>query len=242
MNTIKTIVTLAILGGGLTGRGQSTFQDLDFEAATPGTPVYGPIGPYYQPVNLALPGWTVYMGTTQQTEVTQNAYSLGEGAVDIFGPKYQSAGAQGTFQPGIINGNYTVFLQAGTPTGLGDAIIEQNGTIAAKEQTLIWKQWDWLTPAQNPTASVLTVSFSGNVLTPVVLGSGANYTLYGANIAPYAGQTGELEFDASDTGLSWIELDDISFSNTSVVPEPSTLALTGFGGLIFALHRRFQKQ
>jgi hypothetical protein len=60
--------------------------------------------------------------------------------------------------------------------------------------------------------------------------------VYGANIAPYAGQTGQLEFTA--TFYNWVELDDISFSTTAI-PEPSPLALTGVGGLLFALYRRF---
>ena len=34
-------------------------------------------------------------------------------------------------------------------------------------------------------------------------------------------------------------LDDISFSPTSVIPEPEPLALMSIGGLLFALYRRF---
>ncbi len=88
------------------------------------------------------------------------------------------------------------------------------------------------------------MSFDGNTLSPVVLSSGQTaagqpYTVYGVNIALYAGQTGQLEFTAgfNNSGPSWTELDDIMFSPTTV-PEPSPLALTGIGGLLFALYRR----
>jgi len=84
-----------------------------------------------------------------------------------------------------------------------------------------------------------TVSFDGVNLSPVTLGTGPNYSiLYGANIAPYAGQTGTLAFTAVVPSLStsWIGLDDITFSAT---PEPSPLVLTGIGGVLFAIYRRF---
>ncbi len=89
----------------------------------------------------------------------------------------------------------------------------------------------------------LTVTFNGNVLSPVVLSSGVSadgvpYNLYGASISAWAGQTGIMEFTADQVDENYVVLDDISFS-TQVVPEPSPLALTGVGALAFALYRRF---
>jgi hypothetical protein len=43
----------------------------------------------------------------------------------------------------------------------------------------------------------------------------------------------------SGTPPSELILDDISFSSTSAIPESSPLALTGLGGLLIALYRRF---
>jgi hypothetical protein len=40
---------------------------------------------------------------------------------------------------------------------------------------------------------------------------------------------------------SLLELDDITFS-PGAVPEPSALALTGIGGLLFALYRRIKQR
>jgi len=68
--------------------------------------------------------------------------------------------------------------------------------------------------------------------------SGQPYDVFGVNIAPYAGQTGQLQFTALDNNPPGnIELDDITFP-TQPIPEPSPLALTGVGALLFALYRR----
>ncbi len=235
MKTIKLIIlSIGVAFTALSAHAQS-FTNLNFESATPSTPILGPVGPFYQPVGLALPGWTAYMGTTPQSEILQNDYTLGSGSVDIFGPDYTAAGPQGSFDPGIIDGNFTVFLQAGAPSpGLGNASIEQYGTVPMAIQSLEFKAWDWL-----PSTSILAVSFKGNILSPVVIGSGSNYTLYGANISGFAGQSGQLEFSAvwNLSGPSYTELDDIAFSTNSVAPEPSIVALTAIGGLFFGTRK-----
>jgi hypothetical protein len=210
------------------------FQDLDFESATL-SPSQGSV---YVSAASALPGWSAYLGTTLQTQVYQNGYTTGAPSIDIFGPNYASTGSESQFDPGIIDGNYTVFLQSGFVEGtLGaNASIEQNGTIPPGTVSLQFRAWVFASPT-----SILSVSFNGNSLSPVVIGSGPNYILYSANISSYAGQTGELEFTSvfNSQGPSWNELDDITFSTTAVVPEPSPLALTGIGGLLLALCRRF---
>jgi hypothetical protein len=67
--------------------------------------------------------------------------------------------------------------------------------------------------------------------------------VYGVNIAPYAGETGQLEFTEVDSGSNPSALlDDISFSTSAVSPEPSPFILTGIGGLIFALRRNLRRQ
>jgi hypothetical protein len=69
-----------------------------------------------------------------------------------------------------------------------------------------------------------------------MIGSGANYNIYGANIASHAGETGELLFTASgpNAGL----LDSIQFSSSSV-PEPSEFVLTALGTFLLGLfHKR----
>jgi hypothetical protein len=223
----SSVVLLAVLSA----HAQTAFTNLNFESAT----VAPSEGDNYVPIAAALPGWNAYLGTTLQTEAYQNGYLGGSASINIFGPNYSSAGPQGPpFAPGIIDGNYTVFLQSGElGSELVNASIEQNGTIPAGTQSLEFKAWDWY-----PPAAIMAVSFNGNTLSPMAIGSGPNYTLYGANVSSFANQTGELEFAAVFTpaGPSWIEFDDISFS-TSAVPEPNLAALSAMGGLLFGARK-----
>jgi hypothetical protein len=231
-----TFLLASVVFSGLT---QTNFQNLNFESANlASTP-----RPYPNlvPIASALHGWNAYVGAVQQTQVQQDAYGTGGASVDVFGPSYSAAGPtfSGGFQPGVIDGKYSVLLQAGL---LNDGItpenvsIEQAGTVPQGAESLQFKAWQ---TAQTP----FTVAFDGNTLSPVVLGSGANYTLYGVNIAPYAGQTGPLEFtsDFVTPGAPWLGLDDISFS-TSSVPEPSPAVLASIGGLLFALLQRIVRR
>jgi hypothetical protein len=223
--SIALAVSLCLVGS---TQAKGTFQNLNFELAMPSTPIEGPLGPFYQPVALALPFWTAYLGTNQQSLILQNSITTGAGSIDIFGPSDANTAVD------IISGNYSVMLQAGAPFPTdGNASIEQNGTIPANALSIEWKAWD-----NTPATALLTVSFGGNSLSPVVLGSGANYMLYGADVSAFAGQTGELEFTSvfNQNGPSWIELDDITLS-TSAVPEPGTLSLLVMGGLTLAVRR-----
>jgi hypothetical protein len=226
------VVLSAALFAILSAQAQGTFQNLDFEGATPGPPITGPIGGAdYQPVGLALPGWSASIDGTPVTEVLQNDYTLGAASIDIFGPGWNSV------NPGVIGGDYTVLLQTFFASE-GDVSLWQNGTIPASAQSLQFSAWNL------SGNGAFTVSFAGHNLSPVVLSSGQTasgqfYDVYGVNIAQYAGQAGQLEFTALDNNPpGQIELDDIAFS-TQVVPEPSPLALTGVGALAFALYRRF---
>jgi hypothetical protein len=218
---------------------QQAFKNLKFEQANPvidlGS-IYYPYGVY---AASALPGWTAYVGTTQLTDVWQNNYTLGLANVDIFGPNYPAAGFTFGFAPGIIDGNYSVLLQAGGDPNNGTleaASIMQPGFVPPTAQSLEFKAW-------TTYSGEFSVSFDGNNLSPVVLGSGANYTLYGVDMSSYAGQIGLLEFSALDTplGASWLGLDDIMFS-PNAIPEPSMVALSAMGGLLFGARKWFARR
>jgi hypothetical protein len=212
----------------LTAHAQGIFQNLDFESAnlSPTPSEYGG----YVPIASALPGWTASIGGVAVTQVAQDDYTLGEAYIDIFGPNWNS------INPGIIDGNYTVFLQAFIPAQ-GEVTISQTGTIPADEESLQFKAWSFM------SENTLSVSFAGNSLSPVVISSGASpagqgYDVYGVNIASYAGETGQLEFSALANGTTTqVELDDITFSTAAVTPEPNTLALVLMGGLALAARR-----
>jgi hypothetical protein len=207
---------------------QGTFKNLNFESASLLPTAPGQF-PNFVPIVSAMPDWNGYLGTTQQTQVEDNVTTIGDANIAILGPTWS------TMQPGIIDGTYSALLEAGAvPGGTGAAFIEQTGTIPANAESIQLKAWILGNPSD------FGISFAGNRLTPVLLSSGVNYSVYGISIAPYAGQTGTLELSANfDTqGATWVNLDDIAFS-TSAIPEPSPLALTGIGALVFALYRRF---
>ena len=214
----------------LTALGQSTFQNLDFESASlaPTSGQYG--GPV--PISSALPGWAAFIGNVQQTQAIQNDYTLGAASIDVFGPNWSS------IAPGLIDGNFTILLEPGLSTqGTVAASIEQTGTVPVNSESLQFKAWGFL---PSPT---LNVSFSGNSLMPVMLSSGQTlsgqtYTIFGADISTYAGQTGQLQFTIpySNSGLNGVEFDDITFS-PNAVPEPGTLALVLTGGGVLAIRR-----
>jgi hypothetical protein len=215
------------------------FQDLDFEQANPVIDLRSPFYPNGVTASSALPGWTAYLGNVPQTDVLQNRSTIDEASVDIFGPNYPAAEQSPDFIPGTIDGNYSVLLQAGNiPETLTDinASIAQLGFVPATAQSLEFKTY------MTPTTE-FSVSIDGNSLTPVILGNNANYTLYGINIPSYAGQPIELEFTAlfNESGPSWLGLDDIAFS-PNVVPEPSMVALSAMGGLLFGARKWFARR
>src|SRR6185369_11828024 len=71
----------------------------------------------------------------------------------------------------------------------------------------------------------LVVTFDGQPLSFSLLDTEANFSIYGANISAFAGQTGELRFT-----LPWLRgaemIDNIQFSS-NIIPEPSVLSLCG---------------
>jgi len=230
------LIILAFTFAALSASAQGTFQNLNFESASLSPVPAGQVGGEV-PLSSALPGWSASIGGVTVTQVFQNNLTLGQASIDILGPDWN------TSNPGIIDGDYSVFLQSGASPQNGlpaNASLWQNGTVPANAISLQFSAWGDL-----PATAIFSVSFAGNNLVPIAIGSGQSpsgqtYTLYGVNISSYARQTGQLEFtaDANPPNPSWLLLDDISFS-TQAVAEPSPFVLSGIGGLLFALYRRF---
>jgi hypothetical protein len=211
----------AILLQGLFAQGQGTFQNLDFEQANP--QFVAVPGSFVTP-GSALPDWTATVGGTVPTAIPYNSATLGAPAVTLLGPPPPTP----AFSP--IDGNYSVLLQGSFPSA--EPAISQTGLIPPGTQALLFKA--------NPGNGALDVSIDNQSISFVAMGSGPGYTLYGANISVWAGQTEALTFTAAQDTFSinnW-ELDDISFSPNAVVPEPSPLLLTSLGGALVALYRR----
>jgi hypothetical protein len=197
---------------------QGTFQNLNFEDATPG------LVPGNVSAASALPDWSVYYGGVQQTSITYDAPGLGSTEATLIGP---GVPAVASF---IIDGNYSLLLQGGGTASA--ASISQSGTIPSGAESLLFKA--------QPGEGTLDVLLGNQVVPFTAVGTGANYTLYAANVSAWSGDTESLTFSALQdlAGPNNWTIDDISFS-TSVVPEPGPLALTAIGGLLFALYRRF---
>lgn len=136
------------------------FQNLNFESAT-----LSPVPPSPSDlvsITAALPGWTAYLGAVQQSQAYQDTYGHGAAEIDIFGPSYPAAGPSPGDNPGTIDGNYSVFLQAGfdeTTQTLVSASIAQYGTIPLGDNSLQFEAWTY-------PGTPFSVSFAGNNLSP----------------------------------------------------------------------------
>jgi len=201
----------------LSVQAQGTFQNLNFEEANP-VAAGNPYPAYDVTAASALPGWTVYYGTTQETVVAYNSFSTGAPQVDLVNAAN-----------GAIDGNYSVILQGSLP----GVSISQTGLIPAGTQSLYFEA--------EPGLGSLDVLMGTQIVPIGAIGTGSNYTLYGANISAWADDSEQITFAAlgdSSEANNW-NIDDISFSD---VPEPSTVALTAIGGLLFGARKWFARR
>jgi hypothetical protein len=228
MNTYKSAFIILSFGFVTAiAKAQGSFQNLNFELANPGPLTTTPGYPFAYAVNVpvanALPYWSVYYGTTEQTEVNYNDPGTGSTLVTLVGGSWPA-----------IDGNYSVLLQGGITAAF--ASISQSSTIPSGMESLLFEA--------QPGLGTLDVLVGTQLVPFVAVGSGANYTLYGANISAWAGDPEQITFSALEdfsTVNNWT-IDDISFSPTAVTPEPSPLILTGIGGLLFATRKWFARR
>jgi hypothetical protein len=181
---------------------QGTFVNLSFEAAN--VPVVPPnqFGSDVA-VNDGVPGWTVYLGGSAQSSMLHNNVTLGAAEVAIFGPQW--------FANQILEGNYTVSLQ---PASATTTAIGQTGRVPQTAQSLMFYG-----------RGGYTVTFGGQPITVLTLGSTSAYTVFGADISAFSNQTGQLLFQGG--GL----LDAVRFSDQPV-PEPGIFGLSALGALL----------
>ena len=233
MKSPKLIAGFAIAHlAALSAQSQVAFTNLNFEQANPVPIVGSPYYPYAVTAASALPYWTVTIGGVQATQVFYNDESLGSPSVSLIGP-----GHNPNVVPPPIDGNYSVLLQGSFP---GSAAISQTGLIPAGTQSLLFEA-EQDSPGPAGTLEVLV----GNQVVPfAAVGTGPNYTLYGANISAWDGDNEQLTFSAlqDNSDLNNWEIDDISFSTTVVSPEPNIVALTAIGGLLFGARKWFARR
>jgi hypothetical protein len=214
-----------LLRTALSAQGQGTFQNLGFESASL-VPISGPTVQFAP----AFPGWTASVGGSQLTTALYNDINLDTSGISIIdsGWSYFSVSA------GVIQGNYTAILQAGlygtTPANM---TLSQTGLVPGTAQSLQFKAY---APGFSSPLFPLVVMLGGQQLSCTPLGSGANYTLYGADIHTFAGQTAELDFtvlaENPHVNNNYVSLDSIIFSNQPV-PEPGVVGLWALGAVLF---------
>jgi hypothetical protein len=176
--------------------GQGTFQNLDFESVRGYLP---PLGGGVYTTN-ALPGWNAYYGTSQLSDIAYDVYAAYP-RVGLWDTNYASFF--------IIQGKYSVSLGGGS--------ISQSGLVTSNAQSLLFSAYPIVS---GPTMSVFV---GGQSLPFIAMSSNPNYTVYGADIAIFAGQTANLTFLANG-----YMLDDVRFSEFPI-PEPSLPGLVGLG-------------
>jgi hypothetical protein len=177
--------------------------------------------PYSVATTNAVPGWTVYYGAAQQSQITYNDPALGSTFVTL----YATNGQQ-------IAGNFSVLLQGGgTAT---DASISQTALTPVTAESILFKA-----EYNNgvPEGGLLLVSMNGQNIPFFSISTGLNYTLYGGDISAFAGQTALLTFSAPRLSHdnNW-NIDDIVFSSQAA-PEPGTFGLFGLGCCFLGLLR-----
>jgi hypothetical protein len=218
MKTSKILsVCLTIVCVNFSTRSQG-FVNLNFENAT-----ITPVVPNFIYASNSIPGWTAYLDGKSQDGIFYDGVSAG-GAIICLEDTNVPNGI-----PFPIQGSYSVLLEGASgvfgnnPT---TASIGQTGTIPVSAQSLTF--WD----SQNN--GTLQVTFNGQPLTIMDISNALNYTVYGADISPFAGQTGQLLFTSPLQTAAL--LDNIQFSSVPV-PEPSEFALAALGALFLGFRR-----
>ncbi len=231
MNTemrIAAFIVILLLVADISTQAQGTFQNLAFESAT--LTVSG--DPLQVPFTNAFPSWTGQLGPYQATEATYNGIAGGFAAISIIGRN------SGSYSNYVIAGNYTAAISAGfAGTGFVSTAIAETGMTPATAQSIRFAA-QLFRSIQNIES--LEVTFAGQLIPIVQLGSGSNFQIYGGDISSFAGMTGELRFTQKPTFASvttTVLLDNIQFS-TSPIPEPGTFSLIALGGLFLCLRLR----
>lgn len=205
----------------------SPFQNLDFELAKPKVQS----GSVFVPISSALPGWSGYLGESTQGSILYHSITLGSAAIVL------KDGEPGDPRYGQFD---LLLISGGSADGIGPDLtagIAQVGEVPADAKTLLF---DTISVFNEPGEEI-SVSLGGQKLglQPVLPGT------WGATVAGFSGQTVELRFEAllrepPNFPQVFFTLDNIRFSSVALVPEPSTWALLGAGGLALLAFRRWK--
>src|SRR6266566_6464735 len=228
MTRHKYLVWAAICCCAVAARAQGTFQNLGFESATL-VPISGNSS---SPVQFgpAFPGWTGNVGGVQVSAALYNNVFLDSSGIGIIDNGVPFFGS-------VIQGAYTAILQAGLTSGPGgtlqpaDTTLSQTGLVPSAAQSLLFRADVYA------NAGDLVVTIGGQAVSLFPLVRGTNYTLYGADIRAWAGQTAELDFTViaqrPHMDVYTVLLDSIQFSGIAI-PEPGMISLSILSALALA--------
>lgn len=199
------------------------FVNLNFENAnlSNDAPPFG-----FLPWSEAVPGWNHGDGASTDTVYHGNVH------VGI-SPWYLLVDGQSTIDDWLgftsLDGRFAIAMKNGNASSLDpqspwvNSFLSQNGMIPIGTQSLTLF-----------ASGSLGIQWNGNSLDVVALGG----NLYGADVSALAGTTGELKVVNLGTDqLDILTIDNIQFSS-SVVPEPTTIAMIACGAFVFVAVRR----
>jgi hypothetical protein len=160
---------------------QTEFRNFDFESALlPEIPADQPGG--FVNTSDAIPGWEAFGRQLDKplARISHNDITLGGAAIIVYGPQWRNSGE-------ILEGSYSVGLTTRAFDPESVVAIAQTGRVPLGSKSLLFY-------AQAP--AVVKVTFGNDKLPFFDLVSRDKYHVYGADVSPYAGLTGELRFTA----------------------------------------------
>jgi len=222
------VVVLLAFFQNLYGQG---FVDLDFESPTLVTVGWSPYVSFAQ----AFPGWSESAGTlapggTLTPIAVYDGLPIDSADICIMDTHPLNAA---WLAGAVMQGNYSAILAAGIGSSSlsTDVTLSQTGLIPVGTESLQFKANGVF--YSNPSGA-FTVTLGGQTLSLTVLGTGTNYTLYGANVSQWAGQTADLAFtefaENPHREDTYLGLDAIQFS-PEAIPEPSVIGLVSISVL-----------
>ena len=202
------------------------FVDLNFESATL-VPVPGSGGLFVE-FPQAFPGWSESPGA-YTTYALYDTVPIDSTAISIMdtNPYPYASWLDGA----VIQGKYSAILAAGNGPNLEptNVTLSQTGMVPVGTESLQFKAEEIF-----DSSGAFTVTLGDQTLSLTVLGTGTNYTLYGANVSQWAGQTTDLAFTllAENPHINdeYLVLDAIQFS-PEPIPEPSVIGLFSISAL-----------